>query len=138
MNTIKSNAEKMYNEVGKRSDELSNTVEHAIDSVHTAAQDTLHNMSSKVDSLQDQAKPAMDRLLKRGERLANSTIDGTRELSKRAGQAVSGYANACETYVVEQPMKAVAIAAAAGAAVAALIMLSRSRNNANRARFLGR
>jgi ElaB/YqjD/DUF883 family membrane-anchored ribosome-binding protein len=138
MNTIKSNADKLYNEVSRRGDDLSNAVDHAIDSAGNVAQDTLHTMSSKVDSLQDQAKPAVDRLLKRGERLAHSTIEGTRELSQRANRALSGYANACETYVVEQPMKAVAIAAAAGAAVAALIMLSRNRNNSARSRFLGR
>ena len=69
--------------------------------------------------------------------MANNAISSTRDAGVRAKNAVSGYANACESYVTEQPMKAVAIAAAAGATIAALLMLARSRSN-QRTRYLDR
>ena len=86
-------------------------------------------MSTKLDAIRDEAKPAVERFVARGQEFANSAIAGTRDAGARAKKAVSGYTSACESYVSEQPMKSVAIAAAAGATIAALILLSRNRSN---------
>ena len=129
MNFGKSNVEKAQDTAALYGKQIANGVENAVDTAHDAAQGALSDVSSKLDSLHDQAKPTVDRFVARGQEMANNAIAGTREAGLRAKKAVSGYANACESYVTEQPMKSVAIAAAAGATIAALILLSRNRSN---------
>ncbi len=133
MNFGKTNVEKAQDTAAQYGKQLANGVENAVDSVHDAAQDALNSVSTKLDSMQDQAKPTVDRFVARGQEIANNAIAGTRDAGVRAKKAVSGYTAACESYVSDQPMKAVAIAAAAGATIAALILLSRNR----RSRFDG-
>lgn len=134
MNFGKTNVEKAQDTATMYGKQLANGVENAVDTAHDAAQDALSSVSTKLDSLHDQAKPAVDRVVARGQELAQNAIAGTREAGDRAKKAALSYANACESYVSEQPMKSVAIAAAAGAAIAALILLSRDRSN-QRARY---
>ncbi len=133
MNFEKTNVEKAQDTAVAYGNKFANGVENAVDSAHDVAKDALSSASSKVDSLRDQAKPAVERVVARGQELAKNAIAGTREAGVRAKKAVSGYADACESYVSEQPMKSIAIAAAAGATVAALVLLSRSRSH--RARY---
>jgi len=137
MNFGKSATEKAQDAAAMYGKQVTNGIEHAVDSAHDAAQDALDNVSGRIDSLQAQAKPAVDRFVARGQELANNAIAGTRDAGVRAKKAVSGYASACESYVTEQPMKSVAIAAAAGAAIAALLLLSRNRSN-QRTRYIER
>lgn len=137
MNFGKSAAEKAQDAAATYGKQVTNGLEHAVDTAHDAAQDALANVSGRIDSLQAQAKPAVDRFVARTQEMANNAITGTREAGVRAKKAVSGYASACESYVAEQPMKSVAIAAAAGAAIAALLLLSRSRSN-QRTRYIER
>ncbi len=129
MNFEKTSVEKAKDTAVAYGNKLANGVESAVDSANDVAQDALSSVSSKLDSLHDQAKPAVERVVARGQELAKNAIAGTREAGLRAKKAVSGYTDACESYVSEQPMKAIAIAAAAGATIAALILLSRNRSN---------
>lgn len=136
MNFGKSNVEKAQDAAAMYGKQIANGIENAADSVNDAAQGALSDVSSKLDSLHDQAKPKVDRFVARGQEMASNAIAGTREAGVRAKKAVSGYASACESYVSEQPMKSVAIAAAAGATIAALILLSRNRGSRfNSARY---
>jgi ElaB/YqjD/DUF883 family membrane-anchored ribosome-binding protein len=129
MNTNKSPNERSQDELSKYAAGMKSGVDGAIDGAHDAAHDLMSTASEKIDSLRDEVKPAVDRWVARGEQMASSAIAGTRETGARAKRAVTGYVNACESYVVEQPMKSVAIAAAAGAAIAALVMLSRGHSH---------
>ena len=129
MNFEKTNVEKAKDTAVAYGNKFANGVENAVDSANDVAQDALSSVSSKLDSLHDQAKPAVERVVARGQELAKNAIAGTREAGVRAKKAVSGYADACESYVSEQPMKSIAIAAAAGATIAALILLSRNRSS---------
>lgn len=134
MNYNKSVSDNVQDTANKFGTQLTNGLEGAVDSAHDAAINTLSKVSDKIDSLQDKAKPAVDRMMTRGKEMANDAIASTRDAGVRAKNAVSGYANSCETYITEQPMKSVAIAAAAGATIAALLLVSRSRSN-QRARY---
>lgn len=129
MNFGKSSVEKTQDAAAAYGKQVANGIEGAVDSVSDSAHDALNAVSTKIDSLHDQAKPAVDRFVARGQAMANHAVDSTREAGARARKAVAGYASSCESYVTEQPMKAVAIAAAAGATIAALLMLARSRSN---------
>lgn len=137
MNFGKSNIEKVEDAAAAYGKQVANGISSAVDTAHDAAQDALSSVSTRIDSVQQQAKPAVDRMVARGQEMAHDAIAGTREAGTRAKKAVSGYANACESYVTQQPMKAVAIAAAAGATIAALLMLARSRSN-QRTRYIER
>lgn len=134
MNFAKTNAEKAQDAAAMYGKQVANGVENAVDTARDVAQDALSNVSAKIDSIHDQAKPAVDRLVARGKDLADSAISGTRDAGVRAKNAVSGYATSCENYITQQPMKSVAIAAAAGATIATLLLLSRNRSN-QRARY---
>lgn len=136
MNFGKTNVEKAQDTAALYGKQIANGVENAVDTAHDAAQGALSSVSTKLDAIRDEAKPAVDRFVARGQEIANSAIAGTRDAGIRAKKAVSGYTSACESYVSEQPMKSVAIAAAAGATIAALILLSRNRSNrSNGARY---
>ena len=115
-------------EISKRGHQLANGIEDGIDSAHDVAQSALSSASSKLDNFQSGVKPAIERFASRGAELAQSGLEATREAGARAKATASRYANACENYVTEQPMKSVAIAAAAGATLAALFILARNRN----------
>lgn len=132
-----STVETMQDAFTKRGGQLANGIEDGIHSAHDAAQSALSNVSDTLDNLQNEARPAIKRFAARGAEMAQSGIDATREAGIRARAAASRYADACESYVSEQPMKSVAIAAAAGAVLAALLMIARNRSN-SRARFYGR
>ena len=106
-----------------------NNIEDGIDSAHDVAQSALSKASNKLENLQSSVKPAIERIASRGAEMAQSGLDATREAGTRAKATASRYANACENYVTEQPMKSVAIAAAAGATLAALLILARNRSN---------
>jgi len=134
MNFGKTNVEKAQDTATMYGKQVTNGVENAVDSARDVAQDALASVSTKIDSIHDQAKPAVDRMVARGKDLADSAIAGTRHAGERAKKAVSGYASSCESYITEQPMKSVAMAAAAGATLAALLLLSRNRAN-QRARY---
>lgn len=137
MNYGRSTPDKIADAVNAKGTQLANGIENAVDAAHDMAQDTLSNVSSKLDSARDTIKPKTDRLIARGEEIASNVMAGARDSGTRAKAAASRYASACESYVTEQPMRAVAIAAAAGATIAALLMLSRSRS-ARRNRLDGR
>lgn len=129
--------ENVQDAIAKRGTQLVNDIEDGIDSAHHAAQSALSNVSEKIDDIQSDAKPAIKRLAARGAELAKSGLDATREASERAKTVASRYASACESYVSEQPLKAVAIAAATGATLAALLMIARNRSN-HRNQYNGR
>lgn len=129
MNFGKTNVDKAQDTAAMYGKQIANGVENAVDTAHDAAQGALSSVSTKLDAIRDEAKPAVERFVARGQELASSAIAGTRDAGIRAKKAVSGYTSACESYVSEQPMKSVAIAAAAGATIAALILLSRNRSN---------
>ena len=129
MNYGKSSVEKTQDAAAAYGKQVVNGIEGAVDTVSDAAHDAVNSVSTKLDSLTDQAKPAVDRFVARGQAMAHNAMDSTREAGARAKKAVSSYASSCESYVTEQPMKAVAIAAAAGATIAALLMLARSRRH---------
>ena len=129
MNFGKTNVDKAQDTAAMYGKQIANGVENAVDTAHDAAQGALSSVSTKLDAIRDEAKPAVERFVARGQELASSAIAGTRDAGIRAKKAVSGYTSACESYVSEQPMKSVAIAAAAGATIAALILLSRNLSN---------
>lgn len=131
MNYNKSISDNVQDTANKFGTQLTNGLEGAIDGAHDAASNTLSKVSDKIDALQDQAKPAVDRMVARGKDLANDAITSTREAGVRAQNALSGYASSCENYITEQPMKSVAIAAAVGATLAAVLLMSRGRSNQN-------
>jgi ElaB/YqjD/DUF883 family membrane-anchored ribosome-binding protein len=137
MNYGKSATEKTQDAVSAYGKQVTNGIEGAVDTVRDAGHDALAVASDRLDAMRDKAKPAVERMVARGQEIADGAITSTREAGVRAKRAVSGYAHACEAYVVEQPMKSIAIAAAAGATIAALLMLSRSRAN-ERARYNAR
>jgi len=131
MNYNKSTADNIQDTANKFGTQVTNGLESAIDGAHDAATSTLSKVSNKIDALQDQAKPAVDRMVARGKEMATDAITGTREAGVRAKTALSGYATSCENYITEQPMKSVAIAAAVGATLAAVLLMSRNRANQN-------
>jgi ElaB/YqjD/DUF883 family membrane-anchored ribosome-binding protein len=137
MNFGKTRVEKVEDTAVAYGKQVANGIDSVVDTANDMAQDALSNVATRLDSVHDQAKPAVDRMVARGQELVHDAITGTREAGARAKKAVSGYASACESYVTEQPMKAVAIAAAAGATIAALLMLARSRSN-QRTRYIER
>jgi ElaB/YqjD/DUF883 family membrane-anchored ribosome-binding protein len=121
--------------IAKRGKQLVNGIEEGAEAAQDAAHRALEHVSDKIDELQEEAGPAVQRVAERGAALARDGLNTSRELGKRAKRAASQYANACESYVTEQPLKSIAIAAAAGATVAALLMLARNRSgSAARAR----
>ncbi len=127
-NTL-SSVDTLQDEISKRGNQIVNGIEDGIDSAHDAAQSALSNASGKLENLQSGLKPAIERFASRSAEMAQSGLDATREAGSRAKATASRYANACENYVTEQPMKSVAIAAAAGATLAALLILARNRSN---------
>ena len=129
MNPNKSPSERTEDELSKHATRIRDGVDSAVDGMQGAVHNAISNAAGKIESIRDEVKPAVDRWVARGEQVAHAAIDGTRETGARAKKAVSNYVNACESYVVEQPLKSVAIAAAAGAAIAALVMVSRSRSH---------
>jgi ElaB/YqjD/DUF883 family membrane-anchored ribosome-binding protein len=124
MNHDSNIAKQTHDTVDKYASRIGNSAERAADT----AQDALSAVSDKVESVRDQIKPTVSRMADRVDAMAQSAADGVRDTSRRAGRAMTGYVHACESYVVEQPMKAIAIAAASGAAITMLVMLSRGRS----------
>lgn len=135
MNFGKSSTDKLHDSIAQRSAQVANGLEHAADKAHVAAQETLATVSDTLDTMHSATRPSIDRLAQRGAELAHKGITATREAGTRAKAAAGRYATACENYVVEQPIKSVAIAAAAGATIAALVMLSRNRARKASSRF---
>jgi len=135
MNFGKTQADKLQDNIAKRGAQVADGLERAVDTAHVAAQETLASVSDKLDQAHADAKPTIDRFAQRSAELAHKGLAATRDAGARAKAAASRYASACENYVVEQPVKSVAIAAAAGATIAAVIMLSRSRSRKASARF---
>jgi ElaB/YqjD/DUF883 family membrane-anchored ribosome-binding protein len=127
MNLGKTNLDSVQDAATSYGKQVGDSLENAVDSVRDVAHDALAMSSRKIDSLHDKAKPAVERLMARGTEFADAAVERTHDAGLRAKKAVSGYAQACESYIVEKPMKSVAIAAAAGATIAALLMMSQSR-----------
>lgn len=125
MNLDKISSNRTSDELAKYAARVKSGVDGGVEGIHDAAHNAVAAASDKIDTIRDDVKPIVDRWVSRGEDFANSAIAGTRDTGMRAKRAVSGYMSACESYVVEQPMKSVAMAAAAGAAIAALVMMSR-------------
>lgn len=128
MNLNTSPTERNGDELTKYATRVKDGVDHAVDGVHDAAKGLTSVAADKIDALRDDVKPAVDRWVARGEEMASAALAGTRDTGARAKRAMTGYVNSCESYIVEQPMKSVAIAAAAGATIAALVMISRSNS----------
>jgi ElaB/YqjD/DUF883 family membrane-anchored ribosome-binding protein len=134
----KSNIEKAEDSAAVVGKQLAKGVENAANSVNDVAQTALSSVAVKLDAIHDQATPAVDRMLARGQDMANTAINSTRQAGVSVKKTMSDYTSACEVYVTEQPMRSVAIAAAAGATIAALILMSRNRAINNRSRGAAR
>ena len=127
LNTTTPVLDTFRDETNTRGKQLLNGVEEGIDQAHSAAQKAVTGAANKLGELQHSVQPVIERIASRGAEIAQDGVDATREAGARAKTVVTRYATACENYVIEQPMKSVAIAAVAGATLAALLMLSRKR-----------
>ncbi len=112
---------KLADEAIEATDRVADKAESGVESARSFANDALDKADSKVRSLRDDIKPAIDAvssrvqdMAARGKAAAAQTRDQTRD-------KVNEYADRTSAYVVDQPLKSVAIAAAAGALAALLL-----------------
>ena len=107
-------------------DRMADKAERGVESARSYANEALDKADAKVRTLREDIKPAIDAvssrvqdMAARGKAAAAQTRDQTRD-------KVNEYADRTSAYVVEQPLKSVAIAAGVGA-LAALLLGRRRR-----------
>jgi phage-related protein len=74
MNYGKTSADKVQDATSTYGKSVSNGVENVVDSARDMAQGALESASDKVELLHDKAKPVVDRIVARGQEMADHAI----------------------------------------------------------------
>lgn len=116
-----SSIDKIADNASAATDKIANKAESAVDSARTLANDALDKADTKVRTLRDDIKPAIDAISSRVQDMAQQGRAAASETTAQARDKFNEVASRTSTYVSEQPMKSMAIAAAAGAVLAMLL-----------------
>ncbi len=98
-----------------------NKAERGVESARHFANEALDKADDKVRSLREDIKPAIDAVSSRVQDIAARGKAACAQTRDQTRDKVNEYADRTSAYVVDQPLKSVAIAAAVGA-VAALLL----------------
>lgn len=120
-NNAEGTLHKLAEEAVDATDRVADKAERGVESARSYANEALDKADAKVRTLRDDIKPAIDAvssrvqdMAARGKAAAAQTCDQTRD-------KVNEYADRTSAYVVDQPLKSVAIAAGVGALAALLL-----------------
>ena len=102
-------------------DHVANKAEDALNTTRDKTKDAIDDAEAKVNSLRDDLRPSIDALTARVQDFAERTKQAAFEKREQTKETVQAYADKTSAYVVDQPLKSVAIAAAAGAVLALLL-----------------
>ncbi|ARU05595.1 hypothetical protein CCO03_13690 [Comamonas serinivorans] len=102
-------------------DDVAEKAHEAVDKAHDKTQQAIDDADDKARTIRDELRPAIDALNARVQDLASRTRQAACDKRDQTKETVQAYADRTSAYVVEQPLKSVAIAAAAGAVLALLL-----------------
>ena len=102
-------------------DDFADKAEEAVNSTRAKTKDAIDDAEQKAKSIRDDLRPSIDALTARVQDFAERTKQVCGEKRDQTKETVQAYADKTSAYVVDQPLKAVAIAAAAGAVLALLL-----------------
>jgi ElaB/YqjD/DUF883 family membrane-anchored ribosome-binding protein len=110
-------------------DQAAQSADGAIKSTQRFANDTLNNLSDKVQEVRDQAAPVLNRVAEKAETLARRGLDAVKDGSQQVREKALRASDSTVAYIKDEPVKAILIAAATGAALMALIsLMTRSKD----------
>ena len=109
-------------------DEVANRADSAIKSTQRATNSAFDGLADGVQSLRQQAAPAINRVGALAQQGVHSVRDTAQQVRQRALQA----SDSTVSYIKEEPIKSMLIAAAAGAGLIALLsLITRSSNRSS-------
>ena len=106
-------------------DDTASRAKDALNATREKTKDAIDDAEAKVQSIRDDLRPSIDALSARVQDFAERTKQAAFEKRDQTKETVQAYADKTSAYVVDQPLKSVAIAAAAGAVLA--LVLGRRR-----------
>ena len=120
-NNAEQSVHKLAEGAADATDRLAAQAERGVESARSYANEALDKADAKVRTLREDIKPAIDAVSSRVQDMAARGKAACAQTRDQTRDKVSEYADRTSAYVVDQPLKSVAIAAAAGAVVALLL-----------------
>ena len=106
-------------------DQAANRADSAIKSTQRATNSAFDGLADGVQSLREQASPAINRV----GALAQQGVDSVRDTAQQMRERALQVSDSTVSYIKEEPVKSMLIAAATGAGLMALLsMMTRSSN----------
>jgi len=106
-------------------DEVANAAGNAIKSTQRATNNALDSLAGGVQTLRQEAAPAINRV----GALAQQGVDSVRDTAQQVREGARHATDSTVSYIKEEPIKAMLIAAATGAGLMALLsLMTRSSN----------
>lgn len=114
-------AKEFVDQVADKAEDALDKADDALNATRSKTKDAIDEAEAKVNSIRDDLRPSIDALTARVQDFAERTKQAAFEKRDQTKETVQAYADKTSAYVVDQPLKSVAIAAAAGAALALLL-----------------
>ena len=114
-------AKEFVDQVADKAEDALDKADDALNATRSKTKDAIDEAEAKVNSIRDDLRPSIDALTARVQEFAERTKQTAFEKRDQTKETVQAYADKTSAYVVDQPLKSVAIAAAAGAALALLL-----------------
>ena len=108
-------------------DNLAHSGGKSIDAARTQSNQLLDSAEDKLDSLHSKAAPALEKLSNKAQELAQRGMDMASNTKDQAKESLSHYSEVTTRYVAEKPIQSILIAAAVGAGLALLMSSSGRR-----------
>ena len=117
------------NEATHLADQAADSASQALRSTQSVANQAFDRLSDKLESARDTAVPLINRLSSQAETVARRGVEAVRDTGVQVREKALKASDSTDSYIKDEPVKAMLIAAATGAALMALIgLLSRSRS----------
>ena len=120
-NKAEQTVDKLADDAIAATDRMADKAERGVESARSFANEALDKADAKVRTLREDIKPAIDAVSSRVQDMAARGKAACAHTRDQTRDKVNEYADRTSAYVVDQPLKSVAIAAAAGALVALLL-----------------
>ena len=114
-------AKEFVDQVADKAEDALDKADDALNATRSKTKDAIDDAEAKVQSIRDDLRPSIDALSARVQDFAERTKQAAFEKRDQTKETVQAYADKTSAYVVDQPLKSVAIAAAAGAVLAMLL-----------------
>ena len=114
-------AKEFVDQVADKAETALDKADDAVNNTRSKTKDAIDDAEAKVQSIRDDLRPSIDALSARVQDFAERTKQAAFEKRDQTKETVQAYADKTSAYVVDQPLKSVAIAAAAGAVLAMLL-----------------